>query len=65
MCGCKGHECEAVSLMTKGQSASGTVAANMPEVSASETLLAHVQGEDGGVGTALPLVTFEGVLMFI
>ena len=65
MCGCKGHRCEAGSLTTKGQSASGAVEANMPEVSTPEALLACMQGEDGGVGATLPLVTFEGILAFI
>ena len=65
MCGCKGHGCEASSLTTEGQSASGAVEADMPEVSAPEALLVCMQGEDGGVGTTLPLVTFEGVLAFV
>ena len=62
MCGCKGHGCEAGSLTTEGRSASGAVEADVPEVSAPEALFACMQGEDGGVGTTLPLVTFEGVV---
>ena len=65
MCGCKGHGHEAGSLTTKGRSASGAVEADVPEVSAPEALLACMQGEYGGVGTALPLATFEGVLTFV
>ena len=65
MCGCKGHGREASSLTTKGWSASGAVEVDMPKVSAPEALLACMQGEDGGVGTTLPLATFEGVLTFI
>ena len=65
MCGCKGHGREAGSLTTEGQSASGAVAVNMPEVSASEALLVHVHREDGGVGAALPLAMFEGIITFV
>ena len=65
MCGCKGHGREAGSLMTEGWSVFGAVEVDMPEVSAPEALLACMQGEDGSVGTTLPLATFEGVLVFI
>ena len=53
------------SLTTKGRRALGAEEANMPKVSTSEALLACMQGEDGGVGVALPLAMFEGVLAFI
>ena len=65
MCGFKGHGREAGSLTTEGWSMSGAVEADMPEVSAPEALFACMQGENGGVGATLPLVTFEGVLAFV
>ena len=65
MCGCKGHECEAGSLMTKGRRASGAVEANMSEMSTPEALLACMQGEYSGVGATLPLAALEGVLAFV
>ena len=37
----------------------------MPKVSTPEALLAHVQGEDCGMGATLSLVTFKGILVFI
>ena len=65
MCGCKGHGREAGSLTTEGRSASGAVEADVPEVSASEALLACMQGEYGSVGATLPLAALEGVLAFV
>ena len=65
MCGCKGHGCEVGSLTTEGRSTSRAVDVNMPEVSAPEALLMHVQGEDYSVGATLPLAMLEGVLTFI
>ena len=65
MCGCKGHEREAGSLTTEGQRTSGAVEVNVPEMSASEALLACMQGEHGGMGVSLPLTALEGVLAFV
>ena len=51
--------------MTERRSASGAVEVDMPEVSTPEALLACMQGEDGGMGTTLPLATFEGIPVFV
>ena len=51
--------------MTEGRHASGAMEADVPEVPAPEALLACVQGEHGGVGATLPLVTLKGVLAFV
>ena len=51
--------------MTEGRRTSGAVDANMSEMSTSEALLVHMQGEDCGVGMTLSLATFKGILTFI